>query len=108
MASPSGTWSNNQPPSTFEKLWRGLILVGVIHLGGMFVNVGFRCLETTALMVSQPNSPVIHRLVITNWLITGSPDGGLFKVPGVAAGVASSIVQADSQGGLAQLPSANS
>jgi len=49
MASPSGTWSNNQPPSTFEKLWRGLILVGAIHLGGMLVNVVFQMLGNHSL-----------------------------------------------------------
>ena len=49
MDSPSGTWSNNQPPSTFEKLWRGLILVGAIHLGGMLVNVVFQMLGNHSL-----------------------------------------------------------
>jgi len=49
MASPSGTWSNNQPPSTFEKLWRGLILVGAIHLGGMLINVVFQMLGNHSL-----------------------------------------------------------
>ena len=49
MASPFGTWSNNQPPSTFEKLWRGLILVGAIHLGGMLINVVFQMLRNHSL-----------------------------------------------------------
>jgi len=39
MANDSGTWSANQPPSAFEKLWRGLALVGALHLLGMLVNV---------------------------------------------------------------------
>ena len=47
--SPSGTWSNNQPPATFEKLWRGLVLVAAIHLGGMVVNVVFQILGNNSL-----------------------------------------------------------
>ena len=47
--SQSGTWSNNQPPATFEKLWRGLVLVAAIHLGGMLVNVVFQILGNNSL-----------------------------------------------------------
>ena len=39
MTTPTGTWINNQPPAKFERLWRGLILVGAIHLGGMAINL---------------------------------------------------------------------
>ena len=49
MNTPTGMWSNNQPPATFEKLWRGLILVGAIHLGGMLVNVVFQMLGNHSL-----------------------------------------------------------
>ena len=49
MANDSGTWSANQPPAAFEKLWRGLILVGAIHLGGMLVNVVFQMLGNHSL-----------------------------------------------------------
>ena len=49
MNTPTGTWSKNQPPATFEKLCRGLILVGAIHLGGMLVNVVFQMLGNHSL-----------------------------------------------------------
>ena len=49
MSTPTGTWINNQPPATFEKLWRGLILVGAIHLGGMFVNIVLQMLGNHSL-----------------------------------------------------------
>ena len=39
MADESGTWAQGNPPAYFEKLWRGLVLVGAIHLGGMVVNL---------------------------------------------------------------------
>jgi len=42
MASESGTWTANQPPAQFEKLWRGLALVGALHLAGMLVNIVFQ------------------------------------------------------------------
>tara|TARA_B100000902_G_C26655611_1_gene595881 strand:+ start:144 stop:323 length:180 start_codon:yes stop_codon:yes gene_type:complete len=42
MASESGTWTANQPPAAFEKLWRGLALVGALHLVGMLVNIIFQ------------------------------------------------------------------
>ena len=42
MANDSGTWSANQPPAAFEKLWRGLALVGALHLLGMLVNIVFQ------------------------------------------------------------------
>ncbi len=49
MASDTGTWVNNQPPSNFEKLWRGLALVGAIHLGGMLVNIMFQMMGNHSL-----------------------------------------------------------
>ena len=49
MTTPSGTWITIQPPATFEKLWRGLILVGAIHLGGMLVNIVFQMLGNHSL-----------------------------------------------------------
>ena len=39
MAEQSHAWAQGNPPATFEKLWRGLILVAAIHLGGMAVNL---------------------------------------------------------------------
>ena len=42
MAIESGTWTANQPPAAFEKLWRGLALVGALHLVGMLVNIIFQ------------------------------------------------------------------
>ena len=49
MIEGTGTWVNNKPPATFEKLWRGLALVGAIHLGGMLVNVIFQILGNNSL-----------------------------------------------------------
>ena len=34
----SASWRNG-PPADFEKLWRGLALVGAAHLAGMTVNI---------------------------------------------------------------------
>ena len=49
MTNGSGTWVNNQPPAAFEKLWRGLALVGAIHIGGMLINVIFQMLGNSSL-----------------------------------------------------------
>ena len=35
----SASWSGGKPPANYEKLWRGLALVGAAHLGGMMINV---------------------------------------------------------------------
>ena len=35
----SAAWVGNKPPADYEKLWRGLALVGAAHLAGMLVNV---------------------------------------------------------------------
>jgi len=35
----SPVWVGNKPPADYEKLWRGLALVGAAHLAGMLVNV---------------------------------------------------------------------
>ena len=35
----SPAWVGNKPPADYEKLWRGLTLVGAAHLAGMLVNV---------------------------------------------------------------------
>lgn len=39
MIQQSPSWSQGKPPSNADKLWRGLILVGAVHLGGMLVNL---------------------------------------------------------------------
>ena len=39
MAQQSTAWSQGNPPSNADKLWRGLILVGAFHIGGMLINV---------------------------------------------------------------------
>ena len=31
----SAAWSGSKPPATYEKLWRGLALVGAAHLAGL-------------------------------------------------------------------------
>ena len=49
MNTHSDTWVNKHSPATFEKLWRGLILVGAIHLGGMLVNIVFQMLGNHSL-----------------------------------------------------------
>ena len=49
MTNGTGTWTNNQPPAVIEKLWRGLVLVAAIHLGGMLVNVIFQMLGNHSL-----------------------------------------------------------
>ena len=35
----STSWSGGLPPANYEKLWRGLAIVGAAHLAGMLVNV---------------------------------------------------------------------
>ena len=35
----SAAWGAGKPPADFEKLWRGLALVGAAHVAGMLVNV---------------------------------------------------------------------
>ena len=35
----SMSWSGGNPPANYEKLWRGLAIVGAAHLAGMLVNV---------------------------------------------------------------------
>ena len=35
----SAAWGNSKPPADFEKLWRGLTIVGDAHLAGMAINV---------------------------------------------------------------------
>ena len=35
----SMSWSGNNPPANYEKLWRGLAIVGAAHLAGMLVNI---------------------------------------------------------------------
>ena len=35
----SPSWAGGIPPAKYEKLWRGLALVGAAHLAGMLVNV---------------------------------------------------------------------
>ena len=35
----SAAWGSGKPPADYEKLWRGLALVGGAHLAGMLVNV---------------------------------------------------------------------
>ncbi len=47
--SVSPTWLGNKPPADYEKLWRGLTLVGAAHLAGMLVNVVSQMLGIHAL-----------------------------------------------------------
>ena len=49
MTKGTGTWVNNQPPAAFEKLWRGLALVGAIHIGGMLINIIFQMMGNNSL-----------------------------------------------------------
>ena len=45
----SAAWSGGKPPATFEKLWRGLALVGAAHLAGMLMNLTSQMLGIHAL-----------------------------------------------------------
>ena len=45
----SMTWVGGKPPANYEKLWRGLALVGGAHLSGMLVNVISQMLGIHAL-----------------------------------------------------------
>ena len=38
LMNQSATWKSG-PPANYEKLWRGLALVGAAHLAGMLLNV---------------------------------------------------------------------
>ena len=49
MTNDSGTWAKGKPPASFEKLWRGLALVGAAHLAGMLVNIVFQMLGNNSL-----------------------------------------------------------
>ena len=49
FVSVSPTWIGNKPPADYEKLWRGLALVGAAHLAGMLVNVMSQMLGIHAL-----------------------------------------------------------
>ena len=49
MTKGACTWVNNQPPAAFEKLWRGLALVGAIHIGGMLINIIFQMMGNNSL-----------------------------------------------------------
>ena len=49
MANDFGTWAQGKPPAQFEKLWRGLALVGAAHLAGMLVNIVFQMLGNNSL-----------------------------------------------------------
>ena len=42
-------WVGGKPPANYEKLWRGLALVGGAHLAGMLVNVISQMLGIHAL-----------------------------------------------------------
>ena len=37
LMNQSATWKSG-PPASYEKLWRGLALVGAAHLAGMLLN----------------------------------------------------------------------
>ena len=45
----SPAWAGNKPPADYEKLWRGLALVGAAHIAGMLVNVLSQMLGIHAL-----------------------------------------------------------
>ena len=49
MSDNAGTWVDNKPPPSYEKLWRGLALVGAIHLGGMLLNIICQMLGNNSL-----------------------------------------------------------
>ena len=49
MSDNAGTWVDNKPPASYEKLWRGLALVGAIHLGGMLLNIICQMLGNNSL-----------------------------------------------------------
>ena len=49
MSDNTGTWVDNKPPASYEKLWRGLALVGAIHLGGMLLNIICQMLGNNSL-----------------------------------------------------------
>jgi hypothetical protein len=49
FVSVSAKWIGNKPPADYEKLWRGLALVGAAHLAGMLVNVMSQMLGIHAL-----------------------------------------------------------
>ena len=49
MTKGAGTWVNNQPPAAFEKLWRGLALVGAFHIGGILINIIFQMMGNNSL-----------------------------------------------------------
>jgi len=42
--SMASSWAAGKPPANAEKLWRGLALVGAVHLAGMLVNVSAQIL----------------------------------------------------------------
>ena len=48
-AATSAAWVGGKPPADYEKLWRGLALVGGAHLAGMLVNVVSQMLGIHAL-----------------------------------------------------------
>ena len=45
----ASSWAAGKPPANAEKLWRGLALVGAVHLAGMLVNVSTQILGIHAL-----------------------------------------------------------
>lgn len=47
--SVSAAWAGGKPPADYEKLWRGLAIVGAAHLTGMLVNVTAQILGINAL-----------------------------------------------------------
>ena len=49
ILSSSANWIGGKPPASFERLWRGLALVGAAHLAGMLVNIMFQMLGNNSL-----------------------------------------------------------
>ena len=49
ILSSAANWIGGKPPASFEKLWRGLALVGAAHLAGMLVNIMFQMLGNNSL-----------------------------------------------------------
>ena len=49
ILSSSANWIGGKPPASFEKLWRGLALVGAAHLAGMLLNIMFQMLGNNSL-----------------------------------------------------------
>ena len=65
----SAAWLGGKPPANYEKLWRGLALVGGAHLAGMLVNVVSQMLGIYALdRIPAMFLGLGSELLITSWV----------------------------------------